>query len=138
MCLEKAAQRGIRRQWPQLGPLVAERDQIVVMELEGPTLVRRVLRQQGLAHRIAHRRLLSGVRAHLATQDADRIVPFLDGSVEPSFAGRGAETDRPTRAVATPLPRGKLLNLPPQPALSPPCAPQLASSPKAQPHPPLV
>src|SRR5260370_14540743 len=65
MCLEKAAQRGIRRQWPQLGPLVAERDQIVVMELEGPTLVRRVLRQQGLAHRIAHRRLLSGVRAHL-------------------------------------------------------------------------
>src|SRR5260370_18259432 len=96
------------------------------MELEGPTLVRRVLRQQGLAHRIAHRRLLSGVRAHLATQDADRIVPFLDGSVEPSFDGRGPETDRLTRARVTPPPRGKLFNPAPPPALFRPCGQQLA------------
>src|SRR5260370_13147903 len=114
MCFEKAAQRRRRWQWSQLGPVVAERDQIVVMELEGPALVCCVLRQQGLAHRLAHRRLLPGVRAHLATQDADRIVPFLDGSVEPSVDGRGAKTDRLTPARVTPLPRAQLLHPPTQ------------------------
>src|SRR5713101_4379737 len=138
MRLEKAAQRGIRRHRPQLGPVLAERDQIVVMKLDGPTLVGGVLRQQGLTHRVAHRRLLSGVRTHLAAQDADRIVPFLDGAIEPSLDGGDAETDRLTGARVTPLPRGKLLNLAAQRALCGRCRQQLADHRKAQPCPALV
>src|SRR5260370_34521984 len=57
MCLERAAQRRIRWQWSQLGPVVGGRDQLVLMELEGPALVWCVLRKQALARRLAHRRL---------------------------------------------------------------------------------
>src|ERR1700693_1806476 len=87
------------------------------MKLDGPALVGSVLCQQGLAHRVAHRGLLPGVRTHLAAQDADRIVSFLDGAIEASLDGGDAETDRLTGARGTPLPRGKPLYLAPQGAL---------------------
>ena len=44
------------------------------MKLDAPALVRGVLRQHDLAHRLAHRRLPAGILAQLAAQDADRVV----------------------------------------------------------------
>ena len=70
-----------------------------------------VLRSQRGAHRRAHGVLGAGVLASLALQDADRIVPFAAGTVQPSFDGRDAEAHRLTGARVPPLPRGELLEL---------------------------
>ena len=64
------------------------------MELDAPALMRGVLREHGLAHRIADRNLLSGVGAQLAAEHADRIAAFLQGPVVPALDGREAEPDR--------------------------------------------
>ena len=47
------------------------------MKLDAPTLVRGILREHDLAHRVAHRGLLAGIGAQLAAQDADRVATLL-------------------------------------------------------------
>ena len=71
------AQRGVGRHRLELGPRLGQRDEIVVMELDAPALVRGVLREDGLAHRIADRNLLSGIGTQLAAEHADRIGALL-------------------------------------------------------------
>ena len=71
------AQRGVGQHRVELGPGFGQRDEVVVMELDAPALMRGVLREDGLAHRIADRNLLSGVGAQLAAEHADRIGAFL-------------------------------------------------------------
>jgi hypothetical protein len=87
------AQRGVGRHRLKLGPRFGQRDQVVVMELDAPALVRGVLREDGLAHGIADRNLLSGVGAQLAAEHADWIGALLQGPVIPSLDGREAELD---------------------------------------------
>ena len=101
MGAEKAPHRRIGRHWRQLGPRPGQRHQVVVMELDAPALVGGVLGQQGLAQRLAHRRLLAGILAPLAAQHADRVMAFAECPVVPSLDGGDAEADRrPGRRVA--------------------------------------
>jgi hypothetical protein len=50
--LQETAQRGVGRYRLKIGSRLGERDQVVVMELDAPSLVRGVLREHGLAHRV--------------------------------------------------------------------------------------
>jgi hypothetical protein len=72
---------------------VGERDEVVVMQLDAPALVRGVLREHGLAHRVAHRELLSGIGAHLAAEHADRIGSLLERAIVPALDRGEAEAD---------------------------------------------
>jgi hypothetical protein len=47
------------------------------MKLDAPALVRGIVREHDLAHRVAHRGLLAGIGAQLAAQDADRVGTLL-------------------------------------------------------------
>ena len=63
------------------------------MELDAPAFVRGVLCEHDLARRVAHRGLLAGIGAQLATQDADRVATLLQGAVIPALDGGEAEAD---------------------------------------------
>ena len=54
---EEAAQGGVGRRRRKLGLLLGQREEVVVMKLGAPALVRSVLRQHSLAQSRAHRRL---------------------------------------------------------------------------------
>jgi hypothetical protein len=108
------------------------------MELDAPALMRGVLREDGLAHRIADRNLLSGVGAQLAAEHADRIGAFLQGQVVPALDGREAEPDRIARGRMLPGAGGKRRDRGPQFALGGWRRQQLADHGKAQMRPPLV
>src|SRR5262245_5942505 len=61
--LQKPAQRGVGRDGLELGIVIRERNEIVVVQLHAPAFMRGVLGQDCLAYRAAHRRLLAGVGA---------------------------------------------------------------------------
>ena len=71
--LEEPAQRRVGRHGLEIGLGRGQRDEIVVMQLDAPALVRGILRKHGLAHGVAHRHLLTGIGTQLAPQHADRI-----------------------------------------------------------------
>ena len=118
--------------------LLAERDQIVVVEPGAPTLVRGVLRQHGLAQRVAHRGLPPGVGAPLAAQLADRIGPLLQGTVIPALDGGKAKAHRLAGAGMAPLARRKGRDLGAQLALGRRRRQQLSDDGEAQMRPSLV
>jgi hypothetical protein len=60
--------RGVGRHGLQLGPRQGQSDEVVVMELDAPALVRGVLREQLSADRVADRDLPAGIGTQLATQ----------------------------------------------------------------------
>jgi hypothetical protein len=62
----EAPQRGVGWHRLQVRPAVAERDEVVVVELDAPALVRRVLREQLTAERVADRDLLASIGTQLA------------------------------------------------------------------------
>jgi len=66
VCVEEAAQCRVGRHRPKRGLLRRERDQVVVVKLGAPALVRGILGKQRLAQGVAHRRLAAGVPAALA------------------------------------------------------------------------
>ena len=63
---KEAAQCRVGRHRPKRGLLRRERDQVVVVKLGAPALVRGILGKQRLAQGVAHRRLAAGVPAALA------------------------------------------------------------------------
>ena len=63
---QEAAHRRIGRRGPELGALRDQGDQVVVVKLGAPALVRGILGKQRLAQGVAHRRLAAGVPAALA------------------------------------------------------------------------
>ena len=113
LCAHEPAQRGVGRHRLELGPRFGQRDEVVVMELDAPALVRGVLREDGLAHRIADRNLLSGVGAQLAAEHADRIGALLQGPVVPALDGREAEPDRIAGGRMLPCAGGERRRSPP-------------------------
>jgi hypothetical protein len=66
--LQEPAQCRVGRYGLEIGPVLGQRDEIVVVQLRAPTLMRGVLGKHGLAHGVAHRRLLAGIGAQLAPQ----------------------------------------------------------------------
>ena len=108
------------------------------MKLDAPVLVRGILRQHDLAHRLAHRGLLAGIGAQFAAQDADRVAALLQGSVEPALYGGEAEARRFPRDGMTPLAPGKRFDLGAQLALGRRRRQQLSNDGEAQVRPPLV
>ena len=84
IALEKAAQRGIGRHWPQFGPRLTERHQIVVVKPGAPALVGDVLRQYGLAYGVTHDAFAAGIGTPFTAQPADWIIPLSQGDIEPS------------------------------------------------------
>src|SRR5262249_51592081 len=66
--LQEPAQRGVGRDGLEIEVGLGQSDEIVVVQLHAPTLVRSVLGQDRLAYRAAHRRLLAGVGAQLAAE----------------------------------------------------------------------
>jgi hypothetical protein len=109
--LAEAANGRVRRYGSQLSLRLREGHQVVSMKFDRPTFVRRVLGEQRLAHRIAHRCLQPGVGTYLAAQGANGIVPVPDALIVPSFDGREAETDRRAGDRVTPFLGGQLLDL---------------------------
>src|SRR5271165_5493423 len=108
------------------------------MKLDAPALVRGILRQHDLAHRVAHRRLLAGIGAQLAAQHADRVATLLPGAVEPALDGGEAEADRFARDGVTPLAPGKRFDLGAQLAFGRRRRQQLSNYGEAQMRPPLM
>ena len=138
MSLEEAAQCRVGRQRHQLGLLLGQCEQVVMMKLGAPALVCRILRQHGLAHGGAHRDLLAGVAAPLAPEHADRILPLLAGAVIPALECRDAEAGRLAADRMAPCARGELVELRTQFALARRRRQQLAHHRKAEVRPPLV
>jgi hypothetical protein len=89
--LEEPAQRRIGRHGRKIRVAVGERDEVIVVQLHTPALVRGVLGKDRLAYRAAHRRLLSGIGAQLAAQHPDGIALLLHGPVIPALDGGEAE-----------------------------------------------
>jgi len=69
----------------KLGPVLGERNEVVIVKLGAPALVCGVLRQHGLAQGRADRSLLACVIAQLAPQNADRIAPLFARAVIPTL-----------------------------------------------------
>src|SRR5271157_5547520 len=136
--LHEAAQGVVAGQRLQIVSRLGERDEIVVMKLNAPVLVRGILRQHDLAHRGAHRGLLAGIGAQLAAQDADRVAALLQGAVEPALDGGEAEARRFARDGVTPLAPGKRFDLGAQLALGRRRRQQLSNYGEAQMRPPLM
>ena len=132
------AQRGVGRHGAKLGRRFGQRNEVVVMELYAPALVRRVLRENGLAHDIADRDLLPGIGAQLAAEHADRIGAFFQRPVVPSFDGREAEPDRVTGRRMLPCACGERRDRGLQLTLARRRRQQLADHGEAQMRPPLM
>jgi hypothetical protein len=132
------AQRGVGRHGLKLRPRFGQRDEVVVMELDTPALMRSVLREDDLAHGIADRNLLSGIGAQLAAEYADRIGALLARPVVPSLDGREAELDRIAGGRMLPCAGGERRDRGLQLALGGQRRQQLADHRKAQMRPPLV
>src|SRR5215510_1538265 len=66
--LQEAAERRIGRHGLEIEVDLGQSNEIVVVQLHAPTLVRSVLGPDRLAYRAAHRRLLPGVGAQLAAE----------------------------------------------------------------------
>jgi len=126
------AQRGVGRHRLELGRRFGQCDEVVVMELDAPALMRSVLREDGLAHGIADRNLPSGVGAQLAAEHADRIGAFPARPVIPSLDGREAEPDRIAGGRMLPRAGGERHNCGLQLALGGRRRQQLADHGKAQ------
>jgi len=135
---EETAQRGIGRHRRERGIALGERQDVVVMQLDAPALVRGVLRQHGLAYRGAHRSLRASVLTQLTPQHRDRIVPLLACPVIPALQGGDAEADRLATDRMTPRARGELIELQTQHALARRRRQQLADHRKAKVRPLLV
>ncbi len=89
--LHEAAQRRVGRHRLQVGLRLAERDEVVMVKLDAPALVRGVLREHGASDRVADGVLQPRIDAHLASQDTDRIGALLQGAIVPALDGGEAE-----------------------------------------------
>jgi hypothetical protein len=82
---EEAAQGGVGGHGIEIGAALGKDNEIVVVQLDAPALVRGVLGKDGLPESTAHRPLLAGIGAQLAPQHwiaallQRAIVPTLDG-----------------------------------------------------------
>ena len=108
--LEEPTQSSVGRQRIQIGIGLGSRDEIVVMQLLGPALVRGILVDDDLTCRAADGRLLAGIGAQLAPQHRDGIVT-LNGVIEPPFDRGEREADTLTCDGVTPLTFGQRLDL---------------------------
>jgi hypothetical protein len=78
--------------------------------------MRGILGEQRLAQSRAHDRLLSGILASLAAQNANRILPFSAGTAKPSLNRRITKPNQPAADRVTPLARRQPGDLGAQPA----------------------
>ena len=91
--------------------LFGERAEVIVMKDRGPTQVACMLGPQGLAYRGIQGFLRADIGAHLAPEDAHRVLPFFSGTVIPTLDGRDAKAHRQARDRVLPLTRRELFDL---------------------------
>ena len=113
-------------------------DEVVVMELHAPALMRGILGEHDLTDGFAHCDLLASVGAQLAAENADRIGAFAERPVIPALDGGEAEADRLGRGGMLPGALGQRLDCGLQLAFGRRRGQQLADDGEAQMRPPLV
>jgi hypothetical protein len=89
--LQESAQRRVGRHVLEIGVGLGERDEIVVVQLRAPALMRGILGEDCLAHGRGHRPLLAGIDAQLAPKNTYRISLLLERPVVPALDRGEAE-----------------------------------------------